>query len=331
MRCFNKSIISVVIPVYNAEMVIERIVRQVLAQTYANLELIIVDDGSRDKTGAVIDRLALEDKRMRVFHTPNGGVSKARNKGIKEAKGKYITFVDADDWIESDMLEFLLHNMFEFKADISGCTFSKDFSNGETSYVNLNFSESISLRRNVMDDYFQVNTFFYAVVTAKLYKFSMIENTRFDASLSSGEDEWFNYLMCQSGCSAIASTKSMYHYVMTDNSITRSKLRGGQNWIDNVKMRVRVFDDQDISSKHRQIAGTRLIISILAAVYRFACWNMIRSDAMKQLVQIVKVYKHQLKQIKLTSKYKIVWHLFEMCPICASYLLRLYCLFFHKS
>lgn len=97
MRCFNKSIISVVIPVYNAEMVIERIVRQVLAQTYANLELIIVDDGSRDKTGAVIDRLALEDKRMRVFHTPNGGVSKARNKGIKEAKGKYITFVDADE------------------------------------------------------------------------------------------------------------------------------------------------------------------------------------------------------------------------------------------
>lgn len=72
--------------------------------------------------------------------------------------------------------------MFEFKADISGCTFSKDFSNGETSYVNLNFSESISLHRNVMDDYFQVNTFFYAVVTAKLHKFSLIENTRFDAS-----------------------------------------------------------------------------------------------------------------------------------------------------
>ena len=327
----EQPLISVIVPVYKVEPYLDRCVQSIVNQTYKNLEIILVDDGSPDNSPAMCDAWAEKDSRIRVIHKENGGVSSARNAGLDAATGGYITFVDADDWIESDMLEFLLHNMFEFKVDISGCTFSKDFSNGETSYVNLNFSESISLRRNVMDDYFQVNTFFYAVVTAKLYKFSMIENTRFDASLSSGEDEWFNYLMCQSGCSAIASTKSMYHYVMTDNSITRSKLRGGQNWIDNVKMRVRVFDDQDISSKHRQIAGTRLIISILAAVYRFACWNMIRSDAMKQLVQIVKVYKHQLKQIKLTSKYKIVWHLFEMCPICASYLLRLYCLFFHKS
>lgn len=118
MRCFNKSIISVVIPVYNAEMVIERIVRQVLAQTYANLELIIVDDGSRDKTGAVIDRLALEDKRMRVFHTPNGGVSKARNKGIKEAKGKYITFVDADDEITPDYLVHMISAIERYSCEL---------------------------------------------------------------------------------------------------------------------------------------------------------------------------------------------------------------------
>ena len=326
-----KQLISVIVPVYKAEPYLDQCVQSIVSQTYANLEIILVDDGSPDNCPAMCDAWAEKDSRIRVIHKENGGVSSARNAGLDMATGDYITFVDADDWIESDMLEFLLHNMFEFKADISGCTFSKDFSNGETSYVNLNFSESISLRRNVMDDYFQVNTFFYAVVTAKLYKFSLIENTRFDASLSSGEDEWFNYLMCQSGCSAIASTKSMYHYVMTENSITRSKLQDGRNWIDNVRMRVRVFDDQKVTSKHRQIAGARLIVSILGAVYRFSCWNMIHSDAMKQLIQIVRMYRHRLKRIELTSKYKIAWRLFRICPLPISCLLRLYCLFFNKN
>ena len=170
----NEPLISVIVPVYKVEQYLDRCVQSIVDQTYKNLEIILVDDGSPDNCPAMCDAWAEKDDRVQVIHKENGGVSSARNVGLDAVTGSYIAFVDADDWIESDMLEFLLHNIIEFKADISGCTFSKDFSGNETSYVNLNFSEPISLRQNVTEDYFQTNTFFYAVVTAKLYKFCLL-------------------------------------------------------------------------------------------------------------------------------------------------------------
>lgn len=110
--------VSVIIPAYNAEAVITRIVRQVLLQTYTDLELLIVDDGSKDRTAEIIDALALEDKRVRVYHQPNGGVSKARNKGIQEAKKKYVTFVDADDEIAPDYLLHMLSVIEQYECDL---------------------------------------------------------------------------------------------------------------------------------------------------------------------------------------------------------------------
>lgn len=110
--------VSVIIPAYNSELVIERIARQVLSQTYTNLELLIVDDGSTDKTSAIIDRLALEDKRIRIFHQPNGGVSKARNKGIQEAKKKYITFIDSDDEVAPNYLINMISAIELYECDL---------------------------------------------------------------------------------------------------------------------------------------------------------------------------------------------------------------------
>ncbi len=110
--------ISVVIPVYNGELVIERIIRQVLSQTYKDIELLIVDDGSNDNTPAIVDGLAKEDSRIRVCHQLNGGVSKARNKGIQEATKEYLTFIDADDEICSDYLSHMVSAMESQECDL---------------------------------------------------------------------------------------------------------------------------------------------------------------------------------------------------------------------
>lgn len=104
----TKGLVSVVVPAYNAADVLERCVRSVLAQTYACFEVLLVDDGSSDRTPQLADALAREDGRVRVFHKENGGVSSARNMGLAEARGEWLTFVDADDYLGPHFLESLL-------------------------------------------------------------------------------------------------------------------------------------------------------------------------------------------------------------------------------
>ena len=111
-------LISVIVPVYNIEKYIERCVRSICVQTYKNLEILLVDDGSTDGSGEICERLAKEDERIRVFHKENGGSSSARNLGIREAKGEYLGFIDSDDYIEPDMYELLAEGIGKYGLEI---------------------------------------------------------------------------------------------------------------------------------------------------------------------------------------------------------------------
>lgn len=104
----NPALISVIVPIYNIVEWLPRCVNSIRKQTYRNLEIILIDDGSTDNSGAMAEKFALEDKRVRVFHKENGGVSSARNLGIEKARGEYIGFVDSDDYIEPEMYERLI-------------------------------------------------------------------------------------------------------------------------------------------------------------------------------------------------------------------------------
>ena len=101
-------IISVVVPVYNIEKYLDRCITSILNQTFRDFELLLVDDGCTDNSGAICDRYASNDDRVRVFHKPNGGVSSARNRGIEEAQGQFICFVDSDDWVETTYLQIFM-------------------------------------------------------------------------------------------------------------------------------------------------------------------------------------------------------------------------------
>lgn len=113
------TLISVVIPVYNIEEYLERCVNSICTQTYQNLEILLVDDGSTDGSGALCDALAQKDKRIRVFHKVNGGSSSARNLGIAHAKGEYIGFVDSDDYISKNMYELLYEAVKQYNVKIA--------------------------------------------------------------------------------------------------------------------------------------------------------------------------------------------------------------------
>lgn len=119
----QKELISVIVAAYNIADYIEKGVRSVCAQTYRNLEILVVDDGSTDTTGSICDRLAMEDMRIRVIHKKNGGLADARNAGMQAAAGSYIGFMDGDDWIDPDMYEKMLGAMKEQKADAAICRY----------------------------------------------------------------------------------------------------------------------------------------------------------------------------------------------------------------
>lgn len=133
--------ISVIVPVYNTEKYLRRCVDSILAQTFTDFELLLIDDGSTDSSGAICDEYAQKDSRVRVFHKENGGVSSARNLGLNKAKGEYIAFVDGDDWISSDMYESLLNKIKNEEADIVYCDFFFVYANDTLEYRNLNQSD----------------------------------------------------------------------------------------------------------------------------------------------------------------------------------------------
>ena len=113
--------VTVIVPIYNCEDKLDRCVNSIQNQTYKNLEIILVNDGSKDKSGAVCDRLAASDDRIIVVHKKNGGVSSARNKGLELAKGEYIQFVDADDFLSEHMTERMVDVMEEQNTQMAIC------------------------------------------------------------------------------------------------------------------------------------------------------------------------------------------------------------------
>ena len=122
-----KSLISVIVPVYKVEGYLTYCVESIRNQTYQNLEIILVDDGSPDACSSICDEFAKHDQRIKVFHKKNGGLSDARNYGIARATGTYLAFVDGDDWLEPDMYEVLVHAAEESRADIVICGYYEEY------------------------------------------------------------------------------------------------------------------------------------------------------------------------------------------------------------
>ena len=117
----KQDLISIVVPIYNVEKYLEKCINSIIIQTYKNIEIILVNDGSTDSSGKICDIYLKKDKRIKVIHKKNGGLSDARNVGIENAKGKYIAFIDSDDFIDSDFIEILYNLIIEYNADVSCC------------------------------------------------------------------------------------------------------------------------------------------------------------------------------------------------------------------
>ena len=151
--------ISVIIPIYKAEKYIEKCVRCLLKQTYDNLEVILVEDGSPDSSGMICDKLASEDKRIRVVHKENGGAATARNAGLDIMTGEYIAFVDADDYMEENYIETLYQLLIKHHAQVSICSFKTVDENGKPITIDNLHDETENCGENRTGNLKKIETF----------------------------------------------------------------------------------------------------------------------------------------------------------------------------
>lgn len=211
--------ITVAIPCYNGEKTIERCVESILAQTYTNYELLIINDGSKDNTPAVIEELAKKDSRIRIITQENRGLSATRNRGIEEAKGEYISFIDADDYICPDYLDRLYTAITATGADLAVCKYYTSEQPDKDGGV-------YTIDRSTMYKELLIpNDNIAAFAWNRLYKLDIINDAglRYDARIYGNEDALFNYQYLKYCDKVAVVDKALYHYIINTGSIMFSK------------------------------------------------------------------------------------------------------------
>ena len=202
--------ISVIIPVYNTGKYLERCIDSIIHQTYKDLDIIIVDDGSQSETADICDEMTTLDSRIRVFHKQNEGVSVARNYGLSQVVGDYIGFVDSDDWIALDMFERLLSKMRQNTADIVYCDALTIWDNGREEFDTFtNIIDSQGINRSAITP--SVLFEMAGSVCRGLYRRDVLEGVQFPIGLKFSEDRFFN-LQVLSKCNNIYYLKEAFYY-----------------------------------------------------------------------------------------------------------------------
>lgn len=206
--------VSIVVPVYNVENYIEKCVSSIMAQSYKDIEIILVDDGSTDRSSEICEKLKRKDSRIVVLHKKNGGLSDARNLGIEYSKGEWITFIDADDYVANNYVEYLMWLNKKNGTDISIASFTYisnnkkiDHSNGEE----IKMGPQEAIKRMLLNDGFDMGAW------AKMYRTEFFKKIHFPVG-KLFEDSFTTYQIFAESNSISFGSKSIYYYVNRSNS-----------------------------------------------------------------------------------------------------------------
>lgn len=212
----NLPLISVIVPVYNVEAYLDRCVQSIVNQTYQNLEIILVDDGSPDRCPAMCDSWAAKDSRIRVIHQPNAGSGAARNAALDIAQGELIGFADSDDYLEPTMFSHLFELIYRYDADISECAYVLVTGDVASFDVTSDTIQTYSVHDAMYEHI--CNHVFQQVIWNKLYRRNVIGDIRFPASKKI-DDEFFTYRVIGNAQILVRSEKTCYAYCQQSDSI----------------------------------------------------------------------------------------------------------------
>lgn len=214
--------ISVIVPVYNVEKYLNRCIESILCQTFTDIEIILVDDGSLDGCPAICDAYAEKYTNVRVFHKKNEGVSVARNEGVKNALGKFVIFVDSDDWIAPQCLELLYRNLVDKKADISVCEMIEVSDNISFEVKDQNDLKEFHDNRDAIVYFANLNNHKFRSPWAKLIRKEIAFNNKFPSNRRFSEDTATVYKWYWDAKVVIDSNAILYYYYQNQESCVHS-------------------------------------------------------------------------------------------------------------
>ena len=320
-------LVSIIVPVYNAEEYLDECVASVLGQTYKDIELLLIDDGSPDNSGALCDSFAKKDNRVKVFHKENGGTHTARNLGIEKSAGEYLMFMDPDDWIDLNTVEFLVDKIKQENLDVVRFNFVREFEKSssmkkntllkETVYRNEECKEicrqTVGLIKDELKHPESLN--FLASVCFNIYKKSIIVDNKMSfygiRELGTFSDGLFNteyYMYCDS---FLYVDKGFYHYRKTNSSSATSNYR--ENFLDKQNFLFSkiytLIENSDI--KDIEIAyNNRIAVGVMELCLNVLKRNSRFCEQYKEIKRILYSEKQQnaLKHFRLsylTPKWKV--------------------------
>lgn len=299
--------ISVIVPVYRVEKYIHRCVDSILAQTFTNFELILVDDGSTDNCGVICDEYAQKDSRIVVIHQANGGLSAARNAGIDWAfansDSEWLAFVDSDDWVHPQFLELLLHYAIVGKTQISICNFTRTQCKGKNETIGKVLFDKCS-----GDQFYYENDLIGTVAWNKLYKKELFTDYRYPVN-KLHEDEFLTYKLISRAQNIMWIDVPLYYYYENMNSITHSAWNIRRlDKLDALDERVDFYKDKSYDEWSDQ-----LIRRIVVYCYKNICNEVQKNDdnSQRNIKQICKklnrfVHKRQGDICRSFNRYDLL-------------------------
>lgn len=255
--------ISIIVPIYNAEKYLHRCIDSILAQSYTDFELLLINDGSPDGSGAICDSYAAKDSRVRIFHKENGGVSSARNFGIEQARGEWITFIDADDWVSKDFLQYLVGApMADFIIGGYVCISGNLFRRNNKRYIGDGIVELINQERG----------YILRTVWGKLFRSDLIRNKdiKFNENIRVGEDSIFvyQYLVYCNSVQIIDKCEYNYYDGLEPNYFSKKYTCSLQE-IDYSLSKMK-YTIQDLSNRFHVSIDFDFEVKIYAGMYKLA-------------------------------------------------------------
>lgn len=305
----NEPLITAIIPVYNSEKDLRRCIDSVANQTYRNLEIILIDDGSKDHSGAICDEYAAKDERIKCIHQPNGGVSKARNTGLENAHGEFIHFPDSDDYMEPDTYEYLMSLMLEHDCDAVNFEY----------YVTYPESETVHILPEQYYGSFKAEDVHRIVLTDepfcwnKLYKRKLIEGLKFHEEILRGEDSLFAQFALAKAEKVWFDSRALYHYVQSEQSACRGVFRPSQ------LTAMKLYDAYKplFQVKYPKLQKRFLVYMSHLLITLYCNMKSDKKDYRSEQKNVVKVFRqhyHEMDLAALPKKYRVKFSFFRMSP-----------------
>lgn len=262
--------ISIVVPVYNVEKNILNTVKSIQKQTLREIEIILVNDGSTDKSGELCDNVAASDDRIKVIHQKNQGVSIARNNGMNIAKGDYIVFSDADDLMSEDMCEILLKNAINYKADLSMVSQVTKTLRGKEEFFNNSKKKYLWNKEEGLENFFKGDVFTISAC-AKLIRKDLADKVRFAEGFAVHEDKFFVYETIKNAHRIYYEDICKYIYIKRKNSASTSRF--SKKKFDAVYLANRMLNDIKLTEneeliKKAYVDACKTKLMILRGIYR---------------------------------------------------------------